>query len=132
MFASGDLAFARRRVEGGVAGIDGSDDVIERLELFNLKDYRTPKMTREVLEAMLAADQTGASYGGGDEAPARPAAAPAAKAAKAMSSVASADADDEPAQATTTTTAPAEGGKKLSVLEQLKARAAAAKAAAGE
>ena len=98
---------------------DVADDVIEMLNLYNLADYRTPKVTRAALDAMLLADQTGGSVpeagkeDDADETPAPKASAPVKTEAKT---------DDEPA-------APA-GEKKLSVVEQLRARAAAQKAKA--
>ena len=97
---------------------DVADDVIEALTPYNLASYRTAKISRETMEAMLLADQTGGSYSSDeeDDAPA-PAAKPAVSAAKTA-----AVADEAPA-------APA-GEKKLSVVEQLKLRAAAQKAAA--
>ena len=104
---------------------DVSDEVIERLELYNLADYRTPRVSRDVLEAMLVADQTGAQYGD-----AKPAAAktegltlnkkPATKPAE------DEHGDDAPAAA------PAATGAKPSIVETLRARAAAAKAAQAE
>jgi hypothetical protein len=104
---------------------DVADDIIEAITLYDLKAYRTPKTGREQLEAMLIADQTGASMpesGGDDEAPA-PAAKPAVTAKPAVQAAAT------PAADTTTTAAP-----KLSVVEQLRQRAAAkaAQASAAE
>jgi hypothetical protein len=108
---------------------DVSDEVLEAIELYDLKNFRTPKTAREQVEAMLIADQTGASMptGTDDDAPA-PAAAKPALAAKAAALTKAADADGEveATPAATTTTAP-----KLSVIEQLRQRQAA-KAAAGE
>jgi hypothetical protein len=96
---------------------DVGDDVIEKLNLYNLADYRTARMSRDVLEAMLIADQTGAAFGDAkqpDEAPAAPA------------KVSKPAADAEPAAAT-------EGAApKMSIVETLRARAAAAKAAQAE
>lgn len=88
---------------------DVADDVIEAIELYDLKTFRTPKTSREQLEAMLVADQTGASIstGGDDETPAP---APAPKASVSTESAAPA-----PAPAAT-------GEKKLSVVEQLRLR----------
>lgn len=114
---------------------DVGDDIIEKMELFNLADYRTPAITRDVLEAMLTADQTGGTYGDAPAAADKPKAnglglvkkaKPADKAEAAPEGEAKADeakADAAPAE---------EGGKKLSVVEQLRARAAAAKAAQSE
>lgn len=95
---------------------DVADDVIEAIELYNLADFRAKKVGREQLEAMLIADQTGGSLARDEDEDDTPAPAPAPKAA----------ATPAPAPA-------AEGGeKKLSVVEALRARAAAAKAASAE
>lgn len=98
---------------------DVGDDVLGKLDLYNLADFRTPKVTRDVMEAMLAADQTGTSYGA---APAQETKAPAA---------AKATAPKAQAESTPTESAPADGEKKMSLVEQLRARAAA-KAASSE
>lgn len=97
---------------------DVGDDVIEQLNLYDLKEYRTAKMSRDVLEAMLMADQTGAQFGSAqkENAPETPKAAPKAAEAPAEQSAPSAD-------------APPPAEKKMSVVEALRARAAAAKAA---
>lgn len=94
---------------------DVADDIIEAMNLYNLADYRTAKVSREVLEAMLLADQTGGSLSGEEEG------TPAS----------TVKAEEKKPQDTTKETAP-EGEKKLSVVEQLRARAAAQKAKAGE
>lgn len=101
---------------------DVADDVIEAITLFDLKEYRTAKLPRATLEAMLIADQTGSSMSteAAAAAPAASAAAPAAKPVEA-----------EPAAVPAAAAAVAAGEKKLSVVEQLRARQAAAKAAAG-
>jgi hypothetical protein len=98
---------------------DVGDDVLGKLDLYNLADFRTPKVTRDVMEAMLAADQTGTSYGA---APAQETKAPAA---------AKATAPKAQTESTPTESAPADGEKKMSLVEQLRARAAA-KAASSE
>lgn len=41
---------------------DVDDATIEQLELYNLKDWRTPKMEKVTIEALLNADRTGSSY----------------------------------------------------------------------
>lgn len=106
---------------------DVGDDVIEKLNLFNLADYRTAAISRDQLEAMLVADQTGGQYGDASAAAAKPAASGLALNKKPV--VAKAEAETEAAAATPAV----EGGeKKLSVVEQLRARAAAAKAAQAE
>ena len=100
------------------------EDVIEQINLYNLADFRGQKPDRATVEALLVADQTGASFNDGsddsDDTPApAPAPAPAAKAAPAP--VAEEAAAPAPAPAATS-------GKSSSVLEQLRARAKAAKA----
>lgn len=103
---------------------DVGDDVIEAITLFDLKQWRTPKTGRETIEAMLVADQTGASLpSGGDAAP-----APAPAVSRLSKTLATSD-DDAPAPAAAP--APATGEKKLSVVEQLRLRAAQQKAAQG-
>ena len=101
---------------------DVGDDVIASMNLYNLSEYRTSKTERAAVEAMLVAATTGGSYdGGSNEAPSEeeaPAPAPKTVAKPAV-----------PAPAAAAEEAPAAGGK-LSVVEQLRARAAAAKAAA--
>jgi hypothetical protein len=101
---------------------DVADDLLEAMTLHDLKTFRTAKTSREQIEAMLIADQTGASMpeGGDDDAPA-PAPAP-----KPVVAARQAEAATPAATATPTAT----GEKKLSVVEQLRARAAAQKAAA--
>jgi hypothetical protein len=109
---------------------DVADDIIAAIELFDLKQYRTPKTGREQMEAMLIADQTGASMPESeaveDAAPATKAAV--VKAAPAPAVEASVAAAPAPAPATE---APA-GEKKLSVVEQLRLRAAQKAAASAE
>lgn len=101
---------------------DVGDDVIEQLNLYDLKEYRTAKMSRDVLEAMLMADQTGAQFGN-----AKPAAEePKASKPAAESKAAEATAPQPQAEAAPSTE------KKMSVVEALRARAAAAKAAQSE
>lgn len=46
---------------------DVEDSVIEQLELYNLKDWRTQKMDRATIDALLAADRTGSSYSETDD-----------------------------------------------------------------
>lgn len=106
---------------------DVDDAVIEAITLYALDDYRTPKTERAALEAMLVAAQTGGSYAPSDDekpsAPATPAATPAPKAAVQ---------EAEPAAPAAAAPAAPASGAKLSVVEQLRQRAAAAKAAAAE
>jgi hypothetical protein len=104
---------------------DVADDLIESMTLFNLADYRAPKVERAAIEAMLVAAQTGGSY----EEPAQ-AAAPAPKPAAKAAAPARDDNDDgDVPSAPAAVAAPAGGAAKLSVVEQLRQRAAAAKAA---
>jgi len=105
---------------------DVADDVIESMTLYSLADYRTPRISREVMEAMLLADQTGGSFS--DDAP--------KETPKQMASVAGETvretverAVEHHAPAKEEASAPS-GEKKLSVVEQLRARAAAAAASA--
>jgi len=96
-------------------------DVQESLQLYNLADYRTAKVSREVLEAMLLADQTGGSMPAAskEEAP-KETAKPAAVKSAAAESV---DTTEE-TPASKPVKAEAAGEKKMSVVEQLRARAA--------
>lgn len=104
---------------------DVADDIIESMVQYDLKDYRTGKVSREVLEAMLLADQTGGSFTGGDKETAAPAAAPAAKPTPKPAKVE--EDDDTNTAASVAAEEPAPAGKKMSVVEQLRARAAAQK-----
>lgn len=107
---------------------DVSDDVIATMNLFNLSEYRTAKIDRTAVEAMLVAASTGGTYEAPAEskAPAAEAKAPLKAAAALASSDGDDDGDDEPSAPAA---APAATGGKLSVVEQLRQRAAAAKAA---
>lgn len=102
------------------------DDIIEQLNLFNLADYRTPKTSRDVLEAMLVADQTGSQYGEASTPSSKPAAGLTLNKSTKTAAPAADDADEPTKPAAT------DGTKKLSVVEQLRARAAAARAAQAE
>lgn len=96
---------------------DVDDEVIESINLFNLADYRAPKQSRETLETMLLADQTGGSV--------EPTSSK--KPAKADDG----DVGEKPAAAPAEEKAPAPiTEKKMSVVEALKARAAAQRAKA--
>ena len=108
---------------------DVDDAVLEQITLFNLNEYRTAKTERSALEAMLVAAQTGGTYqkdeGGSN----------GLTLATPKSKAAAAPAEDEPAAeaaaapaAPAAEEAPASTGK-LSVVEALRQRAAAAKAA---
>ena len=96
---------------------DVADDILEAMTLYALADYRTPRISREVMEAMLLADQTGGSFADKDEPADKPAKAESLKSSAPDAKTPSASAD-EPAE------------KQLSVVEKLRMRAAAAKAAA--
>jgi hypothetical protein len=97
---------------------DVADSVIESMTLYNLADYRTVKTDRSAVEAMLIAAQTGGSY-------ATPEAATAPMAAAPQPTPSAAKPATTPEAAPAADAAPA----GLSVVEQLRARAAAAKAA---
>ena len=102
---------------------DVADEVIEAINLYNLADYRAPKVSRETLEAMLLADQTGSAFNG-DDGDDEPAAKPAPAAVKPAATTTAA--------ATSTEEAAPAGEKKLSVVEQLKLRAQQKAAASAE
>ena len=104
---------------------DLEDEIIEALNLYQLSEYRGTKMDLATVEALLVADQTGASFNGGHDEEDAPAPAPAAKPAAAPKASAP-QAEDTPAPAAEEAPAPKAGG---SVLDQLRARAKAAKAA---
>jgi hypothetical protein len=109
---------------------DVADDVIEKLVLFNLADYRAPEVSKDQLEAMLVADQTGGTFG--DATAAKPAASGLALNKKAKTETKGADTETLGGDvAATADDAPA-GEKKLSVVEQLRQRALAAKQAQAE
>ena len=96
---------------------DLEDEIIEALNLYNLAEYRGTKMDLATVEALLVADQTGASFNGGhDDHEDTPAPTPTAKPAAAPAP----QADDTPAEEAAP--APKAGG---SVLDQLRARAKA-------
>lgn len=103
---------------------DVDDAVLEAITLYDLNEYRTPKTDVAALEAMLVAAQTGGSY--------TPAQAPAKAAAPAPAAAAQTPAfgslDETPAPTAPASSAAPASGAKLSVVEQLRARAAAAKA----
>lgn len=102
---------------------DVDDSVIDAMQLYDLKAYRTPYTDRATIEAMLAADQTGQSYSGGNDG-GEHTPAPAAPAPVAPAPVAPAPAAPAPA---------AQSGapsKAASMLEQLRARTKASQQAA--
>ena len=107
---------------------DVDDAVIAQLELYDLKDYRTPSMSVEALEAMLLADQTGVPVPAQSAAPtptpvAQPAPAPAAPSASSTPAPAA-----QPAAPAAQDNAPAGDAPKVDILQQLRDRAAARKA----
>lgn len=99
---------------------DLEDEIIEALKLFNLSDYRAPRKPVEALEAMLVAEQTGAAFNesASESAPQE------SKPAKSLQNIAA----ETPAAPVETPKVDA-GSKTTSVIEQLKARAAAKAAA---
>lgn len=107
---------------------DLADDLLAAINLYSLAEYRTPKTSREVIETMLVADQTGASVQEDDEEPTAKVGSPA------VSKLAKTLVDDDEASAPKVEAKEAEpatsGEKKLSIVEQLRARAAAKAAAA--
>lgn len=113
---------------------DIDDNIVSQLELFDLKDYRAKQVDSATLSAMLMADQTGQPMAAAPgEAPsdndkamsAVKAAAPAQESAPAAPAQESAPAKVETPVAAS---APAPSEKAATVLEQLRARAAAKKA----
>jgi hypothetical protein len=93
------------------------DDIIEQITLFNLSDFRGQKPDRATIEALLVADQTGASFNGGDDDENNDTPIPPKATPEQMS--------EAPASAPAPATAV---GKSSSILEQLRARAKAVKA----
>lgn len=105
---------------------DLDDDIIESLQLFNLSDFRGKKLDRATIEALLVADQTGQSVNEDDDDD-TPAAVVAPKAAPKVAPKAVPAAEEHaPAPAST---AEGSASKSSSILEQLRARAKAVKAA---
>jgi len=103
---------------------DLDDSIIERIDLYDLKTFRTKQMDRATLEAMLIADQTGKAFKADDE---EEEAAPVMAAATAAA-VAAVKAEEPRVEAAPAAAAP-EAKSTSSVLEQLRARAKAAQAA---
>lgn len=102
---------------------DVADDVIGSMNLYTLGDYRTARITRDVMEAMLLADQTGGSFDDSKKEDA------SAAVKQSTSTVRATTAEEEKPQAEDAAPAADTGEKKLSVVEQLRQRAAAQKAA---
>lgn len=106
---------------------DVADDTINAITLYDLSQYRTPKMDRAALEAMLVAAQTGESYTASEDAAPAKTADTVNKLRDRLSQSAADDAEPTAEETVTETAAPA--ARKLSVVEELRQRAAAAKAA---
>lgn len=121
---------------------DIDDAVVSQLELYDLKNYRTPAMDRTVIEAMILADQTGTSMTTpAAENAAQPTSTPATQSAPVTQSapateqttVAPAAEVAKPVEQSVpaeTAAAPAADAPKVDILTQLRERAAARKAAA--
>lgn len=103
---------------------DLEDSLIEKIELYSLKDYRAPRVSLEAMEAMLIAEQTGGSVDSHQN-DAAPVAKEKVEKDEEVSTISA------PAK-TKTVEAPETGNKTTSVIEQLKARAAAKAAASAE
>jgi hypothetical protein len=107
---------------------DIEDDVIEQLELYNLADHRTKYITRAEMEALLLADQTGASVPTATPSATQSKVAPASTMKPAMP-----DAVEQQETVAEAPEAPVAATGKNNVLEALRAKAKAKAAAdAGE
>ena len=102
------------------------DDVIEQINLFDLKQFLGAKPDRATVEAMLVADQTGASFDDDGEGEQEAAPAPAPKATKTVTKTVAKEEDEAEMPAPAPAPVPA-SAKTSSVLEQLRARAKATK-----
>lgn len=110
---------------------DLDDDIIEQLNLFNLADYRGKKMDVATVEALLVADQTGASFGDDEDAePEAVAVAPVKSAAPVAAKKAVAAVVEESVSVEAVAPAAPASSKASSVLEQLRARAKAQQSSA--
>jgi hypothetical protein len=111
---------------------DVGDDILENLELYDLSTYRTKQISRITIEAMLQAEKTGTRVNEDDEdvvVDDQPVQKVAVKTAVASVAAKVATRKEEPeVQAEE----PAGGQKASAVLDAIRARAAAKKAAAGE
>jgi len=108
---------------------DVDDSIIAQIELYDLKEWREPRQDPTIIEAMLLADRTGASYdnqeSSDDHTPATPATpAPEKPAPAAPAEQKSAEPPAEQAAP------PVQSSKANDVIAQLRAREAAKKAAA--
>jgi len=103
---------------------DISEEDISKITLFNLKDRRTKYMDRATMEALILASETGAQYnddqGSGDAAPTGTGTSTPAGSSTPSTPSTPDVASQQPADAS-----PAAGGKATSILEQIRARAAA-------
>lgn len=112
---------------------DVADDVIEMMKLYNLVDYRTPKISRELLEAMLLADQTNSSFESDSDSELEDEEISSIKNKEDVIHVSSIPETKIEAKVEVEKliekSIEKQPEKKLSVVEQLRARAAAAKAA---
>jgi hypothetical protein len=106
---------------------DVPEDVIAKLDLFNLNENRCKQISRDVMEALILADQTGASYK--DEDGTLPSSTPAPAAAPAPAATPAATPAVNEVTQPVDTPAPA-ASKGNAILDQIRARAAAAAAAA--
>lgn len=111
---------------------DVGDDILENLELYDLSTYRTKQISRITIETMLQAEKTGTRVNEDDEdvvVDDQPVQKVAVKTAVASVAAKVATRKEEPeVQAEE----PAGGQKASAVLDAIRARAAAKKAAAGE
>lgn len=104
---------------------DIADDVIEAIQLYDLKQFRAPKVDRAHLEAMLIADQTGASVASQETAEGEEPAP-----TKAVTTAKPAVVETEKKTSVVDQIKNRAEEKKLSVVEQIKLRAAQRAAAA--
>jgi len=108
---------------------DVGDDILENLELYDLSAYRTKHMSRITIEAMLQAEKTGSSVSEDDEVVVdQPVEKVTAKSVSSVAAKVAARKEEPEVQAEE----PAGGQKASAVLDAIRARAAAKKAAAGE
>lgn len=109
---------------------DLDDDIIEQLNLFNLADYRGKKMDVATVEALLVADQTGASFGDDEDAEPEVVVAPSVKSVAPAAKKAVAAVVEESVSVEVAAPAAPTSSKASSVLEQLRARAKAQQSSA--
>lgn len=102
---------------------DIGDDLLAAMVLYDLSDYRTPKTDRVALEAMLIAAQTGGKYSS------QPAESVKPKVAEQKPAAAPSVSTEQTTEPTAEAAPTAVVKTGMTVVEQLRARAAAAKAA---